>query len=145
LVAYKAQHTLAAMRFAFIVGEVRFLKEQGKPQWAVQITIGTHLMKWKIIIRWSCLCLFILLTVCDDADVGMMVQASADAVRAVTLPDEDVRRLPHIISPYGILRARAKITSHCKRPSIPLSGVAKTRHMPDMPLFPRLAERAPEH
>jgi len=31
------------------------------------------------------------------------------------------------------LRARAKITSHFQRPSIPLSGVAKTRNMPDIP------------
>ena len=50
-------------------------------------------MKWKIIFRWSCLFLFILLTACEDADVGMMVQASADAVQAVTLSNEDVRRL----------------------------------------------------
>jgi hypothetical protein len=32
-----------------------------------------------------------------------------------------------------LLRARAKITSHFQRPSIPLSGVAKTRHIPDIP------------
>ncbi|XPS89329.1 uncharacterized protein Dvar_73480 [Desulfosarcina variabilis str. Montpellier] len=43
------------------------------------------------------------------------------------------------------LRAREKITSHFQRPSIPLSGVAKTRNMPDIPLSSRLAERAPEH
>jgi putative metalloprotease len=92
------QHTLAARRFAFIVGMGRFLKGQEKPQWAVQITEGTHLMKWKIIFRWSCLCLFLLLTACEDADVGMMVQASADAVRAATLSDEDVRRLAQEIA-----------------------------------------------
>ena len=33
---------------------------------------------------------------------------------------------------YAWLRVRAKITSHLKRPSIPLSGVAKIRNMPDI-------------
>jgi len=42
------------------------------------------------------------------------------------------------------LRARAKITSHFQRTSIPLSGVTKIRHMPDISAFSRLAERAPE-
>lgn len=30
---------------------------------------------------------------CEDTDVGMAIQAGADAVRAVTLDDEDVQRL----------------------------------------------------
>jgi len=42
------------------------------------------------------------------------------------------------------LRAHAKITSHFQRPSILLSGVAKTRNMLDISIFMRLAEWAPE-
>jgi len=37
------------------------------------------------------LCLFA--TGCEDTDVGIALQAGADAARAVTLTDEDVQRL----------------------------------------------------
>jgi len=45
----------------------------------------------------ACLALMVVLSLfaagCEDTDVGMALQAGADAVRAVTLDDEDVRRL----------------------------------------------------
>jgi len=47
---------------------------------------------------------------------------------------------------YGlVLWARAKITSHFKRRSIPPGGVAKVRNMPDIPALSRLARQAPQH
>jgi len=43
------------------------------------------------------------------------------------------------------LRAHSKITSHFRRQYIPLDCVVKTRNMPDIPAFPRLDRRAPQH
>jgi hypothetical protein len=43
------------------------------------------------------------------------------------------------------LRAHSKITSHFKHRFIPPGCVAKTRNMPDITAFSRLASRAPQH
>jgi putative metalloprotease len=62
-----------------------------------------------LIAAFAILCLF--LTGCEETDVGMAIQAGADAVRAATLNDEDVKRLAvkiaeasdrkHVVAPPG--------------------------------------------
>ncbi|NCC24352.1 MAG: peptidase M48 [Deltaproteobacteria bacterium] len=45
-----------------------------------------------------CIAMAILLSGCEDTDVGMAIQAGADAVRAITLDDDDLRRLAEDIA-----------------------------------------------
>ena len=40
----------------------------------------------------------LLVTGCEDTDIGLATQAGVDAVRAVTLDDDDVRRLAAALS-----------------------------------------------
>jgi putative metalloprotease len=57
---------------------------------------------------------------CEDTDVGMALQTGADAVRAVTLDDEDVQRL-------AVEVAQQSDRKHEVAPPARLSPASKTK------------------